>query len=324
MNSFYATRIKSLVFTILATCSFQAVNGQEVIYSKGLVEIATQSGESFVILKNNNLQYGNVVRTGANGLAIISFPEGSKIKVDPSSEIVIGEREKAGDSADASWSLKVLKGALTIDFKKSSDEEKLYVESETFAVGVRGTRFLVAKESDDDWHIAVNEGKVTAFNKKNYDYEDINVGEAAVLEKGSQLTKPANYEWTKKIDWNVSKSGRASNFFSKEIRTRRRAEVKSRLKKLRVRKKKELKGKLRNTLKERRARAKIKSRTGIQDRIQKKMNRQRDSRLNRDSQNKIRERMNSRNKVKRDKRKASPQDFRERMKKKKVLRRRRN
>lgn len=304
------------IFSLLAL----SVQSQEIVFSKGVVKVAPSSSDVFVSFEKGKIQYGNVVRTGEDGLAIVSFPEGSKLKIDPNSEVEIGPREKADASSDidASWNLKVLKGALTIDFIKKSEGEKLYVESDQFAVGVRGTRFLVAKETSNDWHVAVNEGQVTAFNKESYDYEDIKSGQGLVLEKGSNLTKPANFEWTKKLDWDVSPKGRASKFFSKELRSKRRSEVKSRLKKLRQRKKKLLQGKLRKTLKERMKKRGLKRKGSNKER-----NTLRNRLKNRKSQG-SNERKNKKDKKLRRQKKSTPQNFRDRMRKRKVLRRRRN
>lgn len=313
MKTFCASRICVSLVSLLFAFSIQS---QEVVFSKGDIKLASKSGDTFVSFNKGKIQYGNIIQTGPDGLAIISFPEGSKLKIDPNSEIEIGERVTADQTADtdASWSLKVLKGALTVDFKKKTDGEKLYVESNNFAVGVRGTRFLVAKESDDDWHVAVNEGEVTAFNKESYDYEDIKSGQGLVLEKGSDLTKPASFEWTKKLDWDVSKKGRASRFFSSELRNKRRAEVRKRLKNLRKRNKKQLKGRLRNTLKERMKKRKGKLKDALKNR---RASQKASKKASRNSNR------NKRQRLKRSK-KTTPQNFRDRMRKRKALRRRRN
>ncbi len=222
-----------LILTLLLGGGF-CVEAQEVIHQKGRVEVAVGGSSTFKKLEGKAISYNSKIRTGADGLAIVSFPEGSKLRVDPNSEIEIGQREsvpKSSGNKESTWSLKIQKGALTVDFKKWSDGETLLVKSKHFSVGVRGTEFLIAKEEDkeegeEQWLVALNEGEVTVFNPESLDHENLRPGEGLVVEKGGLLTAAIAYSWIKNINWNLSKKIVDSGFHRPKVREKRRSEVK--------------------------------------------------------------------------------------------------
>lgn len=289
--------------------------GQEVIYQKGKVEISENSNGPYRPLEGNKISYDSYVQTGEDGLVVFSFPEGSKLKIDPGSKIQIGEREShtnSGTSEASTWNLRALKGALTVDFKKANENEDLFVESDSFAVGVIGTTFLVGKEENEDWHVAVNKGKVAVFNKGTYDYEDVSANESILVEKGKELTKPEGNNWQKSLNWVIAKGAISSGFRKKQVSELRRSEIKKKIKQLRQRRKKVLQGRLKENLQRFKKRKELRK-------LKRKEQGNKNPKKRTQRQVERKKKSAKRNSVK----KNTPQKFREKMRKRGAIRRRR-
>lgn len=275
---------------------------------KGKVDlIQMKEGEEATttpLVQGSLIPYGSRIQTHDDSLAIISFPEGSKLKVDPDSKIEVQEPKKEVDGS-SSKTLHLLRGGILMEFVRSHPEDTIVIEREFVSLAVRGTRFFLGEEGSD-LYASVEKGKVSMVNTESLDYEDVKAGESIVVESGKSLTAPSNFNWSKGINWRLGKDARQSGFYNGENRRARREEVKERISKLRARKRKVLKGRFQERMKkhiERRNQRREKLKTLRQKR---------------------KERLKERGEGKKTQRKQKVQNFKERLKKRKALRRRRN
>ena len=274
--------------------------GQELTFLKGKVTLSdSKNGKSKELTKGDKIPFGSFLKTQKESFAIITFPEGSTLKIDPDSEVEISQLEVDQENEKDKKTTNVfylLKGAILSKFI-GGPERELIIESEHIALAVRGTEFFFGEEGDQ-YFAAVNEGEVAVVKKDNYDHESLEAGKSLVIENKKTLTLPAAYLWAKKLSWGKSKVTKNSGFNAESVRSLRRKELKNKLKNLRLRKKKIFKGRF----KERMKRAFVRRKSA---------------------------RMLMKNKLKKTKvqnssRKQKVQQFRKKMRKRGILRRRRN
>jgi hypothetical protein len=232
---------------VVSAALFLNSYAQELTYLEGSVSLSnSKNGKFKKLTKGDKVPFGSFLKTDQVSFAIITFPGGSTLKLDPESLVEIKE-VKAEEDKKTTNIFYLIKGAIISKFIKSADKE-LVVESEHIALAVRGTEFFFGEE-DNQFYAAVNEGEVAVIKKDDYDHESLEAGKSLVIENKKALTLPAAYLWAKKLSWGKGKLKTKSGFRSKEIRGLRKKEVRERLKQLRKRKRKVFKGKLKGRLK---------------------------------------------------------------------------
>jgi hypothetical protein len=256
------------------------------------------------ISTGTSIPYGSRVQTEKDSLAIISFPEGSKLKVDPDTKVEVQEPVKE-ENGSSSKTLHLLKGGIMMEFVRSHPEDTILIEREFVSLAVRGTKFFMGEEGDDIY-ASVEKGTVALVKNDSLDYEDVKAGESIVVESGKSLTVPSRYNWSKGINWRLGNKARQSGFFSGENRRERVKEVRERISKLRARKKKKLQGRFKKRME------RVKERR--QNRRQKLQN----------MRKKRKNRLQDLKKTQNTNRKQKVQKFKDRLRRKKLLRRRRN
>lgn len=290
---------KSIFIYLIILLGLQSTYGQEVVFLKGSAT-AKINDEISLLQKGSKLTYGTEITTGQNALLVIGFPSGSKLKVDPDTSIEI-EDPISQEEGGKMNTMNLLRGSFIMEFARSHSEDSLIINKGNVAVAVRGTIFFVGEEQDEVYS-AVKEGKITVLNKETKDFEDLSAGKSAFTEKSGSLTKPLAYEWQNGIDWDLQKPKEGSRFRNSEIRQKRRAEIKKRIKEFRERKKKVLPSHLKNRL----------------ELIKKRRQ------LRKEKASERREKLNSGRKKQAVEKQKKVQNFKERLKKKKLMRRRRN
>lgn len=287
--------MKVLVFLYF---SFVSTNicSQEVVFVKGTVKASPKEGGSFhQVSVGQAILLGSFIKTEANSLVIVSFPSGSTLKIDPESEVEISELKKEKKDQTDTSVFRLIKGAIVTKFIKGQGKE-LIVENEYVALAVRGTEFFFG-EDENEAYAAVNSGEIAVIKKGDFDYEPVKAGNALVIENKKELTKAESFEWAKKLNWASKVKGVAekSGFRNSNLRKLRRAEVAQKIKRIRQRKKKIFKGKLKGNL-QRSIKRRASLRKGLKNRKQ----------------------------IQKSRPKQKVQEFKKRMKKRGVLRRRRN
>lgn len=276
-----------LIFTI-SLSSWAKVH---FFYVRGKV-VVVRDGLKYKGVRGAVLASGDEIQVSRDSLAIVSFDNKSKLKIDANSKISISQ-ELINETNDQGkhTAIDLIKGSMMMRFKNGGNES-VVVKQKEVALGVRGTDFFFGEESGNTY-AHVKSGTVDVF-KEDSDYESLKAGDGIVVERG-KLTKPTNYDWGKSINYQFDNKSKGTAFASNKFRQARRKEVRKRIAKLRERKRKFLKSKIMNRFKL------LKSRN-----IKKKLQNQAKKRLKKQVQRKIR------NKIKN---KVTPQQFRKNLKK---------
>ena len=167
-------------------------------YLNGDAEVGTAN--HFVKASANmTVGAGETVKTGPGTLAILTFVDGSQVKLNPGSILVIG------DSKENSEITLLAGGAFAKIEKQKSGHFSLRTKSAS--MGVRGTRFFTAygkagEKGEDVW-MCVDEGTVAVETPGEKDPVLVKKGFGVFVPAGKKATEPKPYEWTKGLNWNM-------------------------------------------------------------------------------------------------------------------------
>jgi ferric-dicitrate binding protein FerR (iron transport regulator) len=160
-----------------------------VSMAKGTVEVDSGSGFHRAA-PNQALKPENSVRTLAASTAIITYPNGTALKLNASSSITIHEQK----------GIDLHLGAVFAHVNKESHPH-FFVKTRAAIAGVRGTDFFTSVGNADGW-LCVKDGEVEV---KGADAAPVIVGAGfgIVIEQGKKIAPPKEYAWTKKLNWNM-------------------------------------------------------------------------------------------------------------------------
>lgn len=195
----------------------QAEEIAKAIYVKGNVKYIHQDIEG-ILQQGQKLQAGDEIITSEQSLAIISYVNNSKVKIDPSTHIIIEDLEPVESGQKMTLFVKL--GQLMIEFINPNKDSQLQVRARNAALGVRGTKFLMGvDDSDNNVHVSVDEGSVVVMSTESDDHESVASGQALVVEEGRRLTRPYVAEWSKSLDWKMDEN--ETGFRQRELRVKR-------------------------------------------------------------------------------------------------------
>lgn len=257
------TLVVRLIFFFLTSIS---IFSQEIVFVKGSVQVAdSKEGQYTAVSKGKTLDAAIFLKTGSDSLAIVSFPSGSTLKVDPDTIVEINELDNEEAESSSTSIFHLIKGAILTKFTKGKGRD-LIVENEHVALAVRGTEFFFG-EDEGQAYAAVRSGEIAVIRKGDYDYESLKAGKALIIENKKELTKPDNFDWARNLNWDTSgvSVNSRSGFKSEKLRKLRREEFGNRIKKLRKRRKNIFKGQFRERIR--------KAKKRKEKRIEKKANR---------------------------------------------------
>lgn len=176
-----------LIFLFFFCLPFAFADSYEIAYQKGKVEIFRNKK----LMTKGPVLPGDVIKVHKRSLLVLKSPqEVLKIMHDT----VITPREtKEGTLID------LVKGAIVSKVTK----KKFKVRTKHTVMGVRGTQFFVAISGSNDAWMCVNEG-VVAVEKKGKTVS-VPAGKGVFVDK-KDISKPAAFAWTKKINWKMDSS----------------------------------------------------------------------------------------------------------------------
>jgi len=256
--------VKSFIIFLYSTLCWSSI---EVFHIRGKASVQ-KNNLTYPLAKGSIVAVGEEIRVSDNSFVILSFQNKSKLKVDAGTSLVI-EEEHINEVEDQGkhTTIDLLKGSLQMRFKNSG-QESVVVKHGSIALGVRGTDFFFGEE--EGHHYAhVNSGSVDIF-KEDGDHENIKAGHGVFVEKGS-LSKPHQYDWGKKLNYQFDGQSKGSSFRNSEFRKNRRAEIRKKIQNLRKRKRKILKSKILNRMKKVKARRQKIIKNRMKKQVQKKM-----------------------------------------------------
>lgn len=196
-----------LVFMLIASVPCLALELSFFIGDVGIV----RNGKAITPELKLIVATGDVVITGKGGIAVLSYSDGSEIKVLEKSRVRIGSLAVKG-SDDVS----VITGNINAKFKKMARGGERKVYTPTTVCSVRGTDFLVGVSDTADSRIDLAQGKVNVRNPygeirlKENQKSEIGLGKAP--EKSDTKT-PMN-EWKEAGDRELDRDpeGRGRKF----------------------------------------------------------------------------------------------------------------
>lgn len=106
--------------------------------------------------EGDRLPYGSRLRTGPDGQATLRFDDGTSVKVQNKSEVMVRPRDKAQASGVALFFGRVWSKVV----KSAGGQTSFEVESANAVAGVRGTEFEVGVADDGSTRVIVSEGTV--------------------------------------------------------------------------------------------------------------------------------------------------------------------
>jgi hypothetical protein len=244
MIKFYVfLAIQLALFATVCHAGFEA----KLLHIKGKVKVV-RDRKTLKAHKGMELFSGDKIKCARKSLAIIRYGKKSTIKVDERTSLSISTLVSVdtGKPKEQGVMVKLLNGSFMMDYSRAHKDEQVKVEMKSVALGVRGTRFFVSSsgQGEKHAHAAVERGQVNIYDFAADDYEVIAAGTGVVVDGGRAITKPAAFDWVKKMNWSVSDQLRGSGFRAKEFRKARVSEVKKKIKNLRKRVRKKIKAKL--------------------------------------------------------------------------------
>jgi ferric-dicitrate binding protein FerR (iron transport regulator) len=199
---------KYLFLFILTIFFSQSVFAQEigkVLYIKGKA-VSKEEGKKAVFLKKGSAVVNErYYKTAKNSLLIIALTDGSKIKLNPSSNIFLSRPVNKKKPMTS----KLIKGSSFFNVLKSKliKRDKFIVKTKFASLGVRGTEFFVSygkgKKPQDMW-MCVNEGLVAVKRKSGKRETLVKEGEGVQVSKRDGVTAPTPLPWTKSLNWNMN------------------------------------------------------------------------------------------------------------------------
>jgi ferric-dicitrate binding protein FerR (iron transport regulator) len=190
------------VAVLLLSCAFSWGLGSEVTYTDGEVTL-THGGASSDAAAGTAVREGDVVRTGADSVAVIRLADGSEVKLRENTVL-------AFDSLSGGVSLTLRTGGV---FSKVVRQlaGRYTVRSGRTVAGVRGTEFFVAygrtiDDQPDIW-LCVNSGSVEVSIPEAGQSVLVEQGKGINIVGGKKLTVPRSYPWTRKLNWNTDPAG---------------------------------------------------------------------------------------------------------------------
>ena len=173
----------------LGTTSFAA----ELKYLSGHVTVEDKPG-----LKGQKLMEGQTVRTGAEAAALLELDDGSRLKLNPNSELRL-------DHFRANTDLTLGSGAVFSEVHKQAGTKQFMIRTKTAVMGVRGTKFFAGygkkKAEGADLWMCVSEGRVEVESPGKK--VSVGAGEGVFVPAGKDTTAPKAYAWTRGLNWNM-------------------------------------------------------------------------------------------------------------------------
>ncbi len=118
-----------------------------------------RQGKSSAAGLGQSLADGDMVITGAGGIAVLAYGDGSEIRVTEKSRVKIGSI-----TVKDSGSVSVISGAINARFQKLARGSERKVVTPTTVCSVRGTDFLVGVSDGADSRVEMKEGALEVRN----------------------------------------------------------------------------------------------------------------------------------------------------------------
>lgn len=133
-----------------------------VVSVVGTVEVATPTGGAHPPKTGETLQAGDEVRTGADGVVVLEFVDGARLRLLHQGHLVLDRLNAYGDREIPDTRLRVLEGEVETSVPRRRGSSKRYeIRTPAATTGVRGTQFRVGMDTARELSRSeVTEGRV--------------------------------------------------------------------------------------------------------------------------------------------------------------------
>lgn len=137
----YAITLLAVICVVAANTARAQVQALKVA---GKVEFSKAGAGWKALAKGGTLSEGDMIRTGANGEAILRWFDGNTVKLSALTELTV---KKISGAAGQKTALRLDKGRVLVHSKKLAAGDEFTVETPIARAGVRGTDFTAAHET---------------------------------------------------------------------------------------------------------------------------------------------------------------------------------
>lgn len=148
----------AILMVLITAAGSERALALEFSFLVGDVSLLRQ-GKSSAAGLGQSLADGDMVMTGAGGIAVIGYGDGSEIRVMEKSRVRIGSI-----AVKDSGSVSVISGAINARFQKLARGSERKVVTPTTVCSVRGTDFLVGVSDGADSRVEMKEGALEVRN----------------------------------------------------------------------------------------------------------------------------------------------------------------
>jgi len=202
----------------------------EVIYVRGKVLVESETGEISKLVIGSIVTENSKISVAEEALAILKIENHSTHKLEADTEIIIHELPyfyEDSNELEQGSIIELMKGIIFSEVHKKSGTETLKIVSAKTTLGVRGTRFLVSKDEENNLLAVVNEGQVEVSGPEQKQIDFLEKDDSIEILQGKKFQKRQKFNFVKGIDWNVSEKDQKSSFknlkkIAKEELTKRR------------------------------------------------------------------------------------------------------
>lgn len=186
-----------------------------IVHTQGEVSILS-ADEELIKAKNDLVISENYkITTGIDGFIVLKIAGHSHFKIEEKTEIYIHQLPYFyADSTELEQGgiIELISGAILSEVNSTLGLESLKIVVSKTAMGVRGTRFLSAKQSDGSVVLSVDEGIVEIIGPEAKQVDYLEKGETIEISDKGRFFKRQKFQFTKLIDWNVKNEMRGQSF----------------------------------------------------------------------------------------------------------------
>lgn len=165
--------------------------------------LVKREGEIFNVIPGFRFEKDDILITGKNSFAVISFFSESKLKLLENSHLKVertpskrrkGHRDILG--------LELLKGEIFVDFYNPDGKKRLDIFSEVLNLSVIGTQFYFSYDKkNNEATVAVDEGTVKVIERSLKQTEFLIELHGMKVKKGGEGFVAKTYPWVEKLPW---------------------------------------------------------------------------------------------------------------------------
>jgi hypothetical protein len=142
-----------------------------ITHTTGQVQISQKSTNNLLFTPprpNQIIEEGTVIRTQLDSFMVVQLPDGSRLSIAPSSEVVLEKLRRYANSDIFKINIHLNQGRVESDVKPLTHQASDYsVRSRRLTTGVRGTQFNVSDDSNGKASTEVLDGLVQLADASN-------------------------------------------------------------------------------------------------------------------------------------------------------------